>query len=448
MRPTTIVDDPDDEAGSTARPTARRAVNVKATNLDVDLADEDGGRDDRAREERQRRRSRSAGLTIKRRHRRSRQSPLQDHRRQAARLERARPARRRVLRSRSTSNADGLLPGGSTVIWPYYCGNLFPCHSPARRRHDVHARRSTACPPDKTAVYPADDRRRGAAVHARVGGRRLHASRRSARRPRARKVSTYWLPGGETAARAGTQAPRRRVRLVREDARPVLVRQRRRHRSRVVWGAGVYGGMEHHPYWHVAKDAMSDEVTHVHEAAHGWFGDGIRLVLGGLRALRRHGQLSRGARARQGRRRGVEAQVWAELPGRARRRDRRRRRAGVADRLQPDRHPQGQAVHEPARTCAARSSTRTSRRKIGADVLDSVIGDFYKAHKNQAARHAGHARRDQGRAPASIRRRSPRRGCARSSRTMHGCPDDNALVAMAEQRSSPRMFARVEVHID
>ncbi len=45
----------------------------------------------------------------------------------------------------------------------------------------------------------------------------------------------------------------------------------------VVWGEGLYGGMEHHPYWHVAKDAMSDENTHVHEAAHGWFGDGIRL---------------------------------------------------------------------------------------------------------------------------------------------------------------------------
>src|ERR1044071_8590731 len=26
-------------------------------------------------------------------------------------------------------HADGLLPGGSTVTWPYFCGNLFPCHS-------------------------------------------------------------------------------------------------------------------------------------------------------------------------------------------------------------------------------------------------------------------------------------------------------------------------------
>jgi aminopeptidase N len=35
--------------------------------------------------------------------------------------------------------------------------------------------------------------------------------------------------------------------------------------------------MEHHPFWHVAKDEMADEVTQVHEAAHGWFGDGVRL---------------------------------------------------------------------------------------------------------------------------------------------------------------------------
>ena len=45
----------------------------------------------------------------------------------------------------------------------------------------------------------------------------------------------------------------------------------------MVWGEGFYGGMEHHPYWHVASDAMDNEETHAHEAAHGWFGDGIRL---------------------------------------------------------------------------------------------------------------------------------------------------------------------------
>ena len=68
------------------------------------------------------------------------------------------------------------LPGGSTVIWPYFCGNLFPCHSqPADgTTFTLDARRRAG---GKTAVYPDDDRRRGAAVHARVGDRRVHRER-------------------------------------------------------------------------------------------------------------------------------------------------------------------------------------------------------------------------------------------------------------------------------
>jgi len=40
----------------------------------------------------------------------------------------------------------------------------------------------------------------------------------------------------------------------------------------------MFGGMEHHPRWHVAAGALASEVTHAHEAAHGWFGDGIRIA--------------------------------------------------------------------------------------------------------------------------------------------------------------------------
>lgn len=43
------------------------------------------------------------------------------------------------------------------------------------------------------------------------------------------------------------------------------------------WPTGAYGGMEHHPYWHIATEAMHDEYTHAHEAAHGWFGNGVRI---------------------------------------------------------------------------------------------------------------------------------------------------------------------------
>jgi aminopeptidase N len=45
----------------------------------------------------------------------------------------------------------------------------------------------------------------------------------------------------------------------------------------VDWGPDSLGGMEHHPYWHVATKSLSDEAVNVHEAAHGWFGNGVRL---------------------------------------------------------------------------------------------------------------------------------------------------------------------------
>lgn len=44
------------------------------------------------------------------------------------------------------------------------------------------------------------------------------------------------------------------------------------------WGASSYGGMEHHPYFHVGKLDFWNEEAQVHEAGHGWFGDGVRLA--------------------------------------------------------------------------------------------------------------------------------------------------------------------------
>jgi aminopeptidase N len=35
--------------------------------------------------------------------------------------------------------------------------------------------------------------------------------------------------------------------------------------------------MEHHPRWHVGAGSLASQETNVHEAAHGWFGDGIRI---------------------------------------------------------------------------------------------------------------------------------------------------------------------------
>ncbi len=45
----------------------------------------------------------------------------------------------------------------------------------------------------------------------------------------------------------------------------------------VNWPPGAFGGMEHHPFVHIGASAIGDEATNVHESAHGWFGDGIRI---------------------------------------------------------------------------------------------------------------------------------------------------------------------------
>jgi aminopeptidase N len=44
----------------------------------------------------------------------------------------------------------------------------------------------------------------------------------------------------------------------------------------VDWGP-TSGGIESHPYWHVAARDAGDGLLHAHEAAHGWFGNGVRL---------------------------------------------------------------------------------------------------------------------------------------------------------------------------
>lgn len=46
----------------------------------------------------------------------------------------------------------------------------------------------------------------------------------------------------------------------------------------VNWGADSYGGMEHHPYFHVGQYDFWNAETQTHELVHGWFGNGVRMA--------------------------------------------------------------------------------------------------------------------------------------------------------------------------
>jgi hypothetical protein len=168
---------------------------------------------------------------------------------------------------------EGLTQRGSTFLWPTFCGNLFPCKSdPADGlRFELAVTGGT-----RTIVAPA-------AIGADVPSYVIAWAEGDYRRlelgatPSGTRVLVYHRPDEELAAREGTEP------LV--DAFAWLEATYGAYRLgeevasvSVDWGAGAFGGMEHHPYWHVSRNSMADTETHVHEAVHGWFGDGIRIA--------------------------------------------------------------------------------------------------------------------------------------------------------------------------
>jgi len=162
---------------------------------------------------------------------------------------------------------------GYTLVWPYFCGNLFPCHSDPSDG-TTFSLALVGVPQGKTAVFaqrieseaPSYQIAWSIADYTRLelgatdAGTQLYAWHQPGQGPAmgsgtADLVAVFdWYERTLGPYRFGTSAG------------PVAAS----------WGA-VNGGMEHHPYWHMGEPALANETIHAHEAAHGWFGDGVRL---------------------------------------------------------------------------------------------------------------------------------------------------------------------------
>jgi Peptidase family M1 domain len=170
---------------------------------------------------------------------------------------------------------DGAAAAGFTFTWPYFCGNVFPCHSDPDDG-TTFALAVSGVPAGQTAVFPAAIATEAPAYQA------------------AWSVDEYTeLPLGTTTA--GTQVsmwhrPGEAAKAAGGGANLVAVFDwYEQHLGpyrfgtkvgtvSVNWPAGGFGGMEHHPNWHIASASLRSEETNAHEAAHGWFGDGIRIA--------------------------------------------------------------------------------------------------------------------------------------------------------------------------
>ena len=170
---------------------------------------------------------------------------------------------------------DGWSQAGYTFLWPYYCENLFPCKpSPADGlRFDLLLRN---VPTGLTAIYPehlAGDAPSYQLAWTVADYRWLDLGTT----PSGTLIRAAYLNGQEMAAIAGTKYLRDEFAWYESTLGPYPWGTQAAS-VEVDWGPDAYGGMEHHPYWHVAAQDYANPTTHAHEAAHGWFGDGVRIA--------------------------------------------------------------------------------------------------------------------------------------------------------------------------
>lgn len=169
----------------------------------------------------------------------------------------------------------GISSKGFTLDWPYYCGNVFPCHSQPSDG-TTFSLALTNTPTGKTAVFPTMIPSEAPAYQLAWSiddYTQLDLGTTAA----GTAISVWYRPNEMAAAMTGTQHLVAAFDWLEKTLGPYRFGNHYGSVS-VKWGPGQFGGMEHHPFVHIGSSAIGDEDTNVHEASHGWFGDGIRIA--------------------------------------------------------------------------------------------------------------------------------------------------------------------------
>ena len=173
-------------------------------------------------------------------------------------------------------NFDGWIPGsGVSFLWPYFCGNLFPCHSDPSDGL-AYSMNITGVPDGQTVVYPSEitaDAPSYMPAFAVAAYEMIPLGTTTA----GTEVDVWTTADVRDDSLAGTLYLKDAFDFYEQTYGPYTFGTQVGSVS-VDWGGGDFGGMEHHPYWHVSSGSMYDSDTHTHEAAHGWFGDGVRIA--------------------------------------------------------------------------------------------------------------------------------------------------------------------------
>jgi hypothetical protein len=269
---------------------------------------------------------------------------------------------------------------GVSFLWPTFCGNLFPCKSdPSDGLTFTLA--VTGAPAGTTLVYPASIPADAPSYQPALAAgefTKIELGTTTA----GTDVVAWHLPDEADAMTAGT------VNLLDvmefyETTYGAYSFGGEVGSVSANWGPGMYGGMEHHPLWHVANDALDVEEIHAHEAAHGWYGDGVRIACWEDFVLSEGTANYLAARSLGS----VGVDLWA----------------GYECSLKSICEDGGQTIALPDETCneidifthpiwslvpyiKGAYFLKDVGDLLTPEVLDEALAEFYAAHKNQAAR--------------------------------------------------------------
>jgi hypothetical protein len=274
---------------------------------------------------------------------------------------------------------EGLLPGRrSTLTWPDHCGNLFPCSTDPADGLRLSVEVVGLAAEDVSVSTPplAVDAPPYVAAYA-LGP---YTWRSYGTTPSGTEVGAWLRPGEADEADRGLEGLVEVFGWYEDHLGPYPFGDRAGAVS-VEWGPSAVGGMEHHPFWHVSG-ALGDPLVQAHEAAHGWFGDGVRLRCWEDMVLSEGvaDYLAGAAAALQG-----DFFVWSTY--------RQAAEAAVARSPLDVARPDGCNLLEPASTWyfsgipykKGALFLRALAQRVGDDALLDALGVFFRAHVGRAA---------------------------------------------------------------
>jgi hypothetical protein len=274
---------------------------------------------------------------------------------------------------------EGSNVGGFTFTWPYFCGNLFPCHSdPADGTSfslDV-----TGVPEGKTAVFPP-------AIATEAPSYQLawaiddYSELSLGTTTAGTEVVMWHRPNEQATAQSGGANLVAVFDWLEQTLGPYRFGGKVGTVS-VAWPQGAFGGMEHHPRWHISSRSLGSQEVNAHEAAHGWYGDGIRIACWEDFVLSEGTTTYLAGRALEVVAPEVGAAVWAsyaqELAGTNAAAPVWPQSCGAVDILRDN-------LFTNAPYIRGAFFYRALAERLGAETIDQVLATFYAAHAGKAA---------------------------------------------------------------